>query len=113
MQQSPESSGGPAVIDPSLSKSDSKHRSTGAEASSISNSSGLDECDTSTSAGLESEPCMQGIEFLQNLKNPSNLQPVSLPLQLKLFARIPVVVSARLFGQTGEPSETFVHMLVK
>jgi len=113
MQQSPESSGGPAVMDPNLSKSDSRHRGTGAEASSSLDSSGLDECDTSTSASLESEPCMQGIEFLQNLKNPSNLHPVSLPLQLKLFARVPVVISARLFGQTGKPSETFVHMLVK
>lgn len=112
-QQHPESNVGPAVIDPSLSKSDSRHRGTGAEASNPLNSSGPEECDASTSAGPESEPCMQGIEFLQNLKNPSNLQPVSLPLQLKLFARIPVVISARLFGQTGKPSETFVHMLVK
>lgn len=113
MQQSSEPSNGPAVIDSSLSKSDSRHRGTGAKASSPLNSSGLEECDASTSAGLESEPCMQGIEFLQNLKNPSDLQPVSLPLQLKLFARVPVVISARLFGQTGKPSETFVHMLVK
>ena len=112
MHQSPESSNGPAV-DPSFSKSDSRPKGTGAEASSLLNSSGLDKCDTSMSASLESEPCMQGIEFLQNLKNPSNLQPVSLPLQLKLFARVPVVISARLFGQTGKPSETFVHMLVK
>ncbi len=115
MQQSSEPSNGPAVIDSSLSKSDSRHRGTGAKASSPLNSSGLEECDASTSAGLESEPqgCMQGIEFLQNLKNPSDLQPVSLPLQLKLFARVPVVISARLFGQTGKPSETFVHMLVR
>ena len=62
---------------------------------------------------LKSEACVQGIEFLQNLKNPSSLQPVSLPLQLKLFARIPVVISARLFGQTGKPSETFAHLLIK
>lgn len=113
MLQVSESSEAPAVIDPSLSKSDNRHRGTGAEASSPLNRSGLEECDTSTSASLESEPCMQGIEFLQNLKNPSDLQPVSLPLQLKLFARVPVVISARLFGQTGKPSETFVHMLVK
>ncbi len=113
IQQSSESSGGPAVIDASFTKSDSRPRGTGAEASSPLNSSGQEECDASTSASLESEPCMQGIEFLQNLKNPSDLQPVSLPLQLKLFARVPVVISARLFGQTGKPSETFVHMLVK
>ena len=67
----------------------------------------------SVSAKLAEEPCMQGIEFSHNLKNPDNLQPVSLPLQLKLFARIPVVVSARLFGQTGKPSETFAQLLVK
>ena len=68
---------------------------------------------SSVAVRLEDEACMQGIEFVQNLKNPSNLQPASLPLQLKLFARIPVVVSARLFGQTGKPSETFAQLLVK
>ncbi|KAL0046957.1 hypothetical protein WJX82_002966 [Trebouxia sp. C0006] len=40
MQQSSEPSNGPAVIDSSLSKSDSRHRGTGAKASSPLNSSG-------------------------------------------------------------------------
>lgn len=67
----------------------------------------------SAASQLETWPCMQGIEFLHNLRNPSGLQPALLPMQLKLFARTPVVVSARLFGQTGKPSETFAHLLVK
>ena len=56
--------------------------------------------------------CLNGLEFLENLKNPENLQPSALPLELGLFSRIPVVVSARLFGQTGMPSETFARLLI-
>ena len=66
-----------------------------------------------TAGNLALEPCLKGIEFVENLKNPSNLQPVALPLQLKLFSRIPVVVSARLFGQTGMPSDTFARFLIR
>lgn len=58
-------------------------------------------------------PCLNGLEFLENLRNPENLQPVALPLELKLFSRVPVVVSARLFGQTGMPSEAFARLLIK
>ena len=65
------------------------------------------------SASLDSWSCLSGLEFLENLKNSENLQPLALPLELKLFSRVPVVVSARLFGQTGMPSETFARLLIK
>ena len=61
---------------------------------------------------LRSQACLKNVEFLENLRNPRNLQPVSLPVQLKLFSRIPVVMSARLFGQTGKPSEIYARLLV-
>ena len=61
---------------------------------------------------LTSQACFRNVEFLENLRNPRDLQPVSLPLQLKLFSRIPVVMSARLFGQTGKPSEIYARLLV-
>ena len=115
MQQSSEANGGMGAVDSTLSKFDRDQtvvNNADAEGRSPLGSSGPAECDASMSAGLEAEPCMQGIEFLQNIKNPNNLQPVLLPLQLKLFARIPVVISARLFGQTGKPSETFAQLLV-
>lgn len=63
-------------------------------------------------SSLALQPCLKNVEFMQSLRNPRNLQPVSLPVQLKLFSRIPVVVSARLFGQTGKPSEIFARLLV-
>lgn len=107
MQQTPEVSSGMAATDAMLNGCDSKQK---AQQTEMDNG---DESNGTASASLMSEPCLQGIEFLQKLKNPDNLQPVSLPLQLKLFARIPVVVSARLFGQTGKPSETFAHLLIK
>lgn len=115
MQQSSEANGGLGVIESPLTKFDMRQtavNNANAEGRNPLGSSGPAEHDASTSAGLEAEPCMQGIEFLQNLKNPNDLQPVLLPLQLKLFTRIPVVVSARLFGQTGKPSETFAQLLV-
>lgn len=68
--------------------------------------------DAAASASPHSWSCLNGLEFLDNLKNPKNLQPAALPLELKLFSRIPVVVSARLFGQTGMPSETFARLLL-
>lgn len=117
MQQSPEANGGLGVIESTLTHFDRRQTAVNndadAEGRNPLGSSGPAEYDASTSAGLEAEPCMQGIEFLQNLKNLNNLQPVLLPLQLKLFTRIPVVISARLFGQTGKPSETFAQLLVK
>lgn len=63
-------------------------------------------------SSLALQPCLRKVEFLENLRNPRNLQPVSLPLQLKLFSRIPVVMSARLFGQTGKPSEIYARLLL-
>ena len=71
------------------------------------------EGDSIAAGHLTSEECLNGIEFLDNLKNAGNLQPAALPLQLKLFSRIPIVVSARLFGQTGMPSETFARLFIK
>ena len=64
------------------------------------------------SASPDSWSCLHGLEFLDNLTNPENLQPLALPLEFKLFSRVPVVVSARLFGQTGMPSETFARLLI-
>lgn len=68
--------------------------------------------DVASASSCDSWPCLKGLEFLENLKNPQNLQPLTLPLELKLFSRVPVVVSARLFGQTGMPSETFARLLI-
>lgn len=68
--------------------------------------------DVAASESPHSWSCLDGLEFLENVKNSENLQPAALPLELKLFSRIPVVVSARLFGQTGMPSETFARLLV-
>ena len=87
--------------------------SNGANTSSTGHQADAVQGSSSAAGRLEDEACMQGIKFVQNLRNPSSLQPASLPLQLKLFVRIPVVVSARLFGQTGKPSETFAQLLVK
>ena len=70
------------------------------------------EQDKAVPATLDSWSCLHGLEFLENLTNPENLQPLALPLELKLFTRVPVVVSARLFGQTGMPSETFARLLI-
>ena len=116
MGQTADGSGGLAAVDDTsevglLVDSDSKKAPTGQH--EVNNASAPQENDATAAATLQSEPCLQGIEFVQNLKNPGNLQPVCLPLQLKLFARIPVVVSARLFGQTGKPSETFAQLLIK
>ena len=70
------------------------------------------ECSASTSQ-KPYHVCLRGIEFLDNLKNTEDLQPVALPLQLKLFARDPFVVSSRVLGHTGMPSETFAHLLLR
>lgn len=68
--------------------------------------------DVAKPSAYDAWSCLKGLEFVENLKNPQNLQPLTLPLELKLFSRVPVVVSARLFGQTGMPSETFARLLI-
>lgn len=77
-----------------------------------SSNNGAGKHDVASPLDCNSWPCLKGLEFLENLKNPQNLQPLALPLKLKLFSRVPVVVSARLFGQTGMPSETFARLLM-
>ena len=72
-----------------------------------------EELNVGSSASYDSWACLSGLEYLENLRNPDKLQPVALPLELKLFSRVPVVVSARLFGQTGMPSEAFARLLIK
>lgn len=119
LQQSAEASDTPTDPDSSLKvdSSDTPNAQAGGSAHQpgISGTSSLEsqDCGANAAGDLASEECLKGIEFLDNLKNASNLQPVALPLQLKLFSRIPVVVSARLFGQTGMPSETFARLFVK
>ena len=53
---------------------------------------------------------LQNIEFVQNLENPNNVQPAALPLRLKMFDKVPVLLSARMFGQTGKPSEVYARL---
>ena len=38
--------------------------------------------------------CLEGIKNVDKLDNPAQLEPVSLPLKLKSFQKLPVIVSA-------------------
>ena len=38
--------------------------------------------------------CLQGLKNIDKLENPHNLQPLTLPISLSAFQRIPVVISA-------------------
>lgn len=112
MQQTPDS-------DPSSSNQDSMSASAAQANGSVqqeavgTSPADFEDHTAVDSASPESWPCLRGLEFLENLRDPDNLQPVALPLEMKLFSRVPVVVSARLFGQTGMPSETFARLLIK
>ena len=37
-------------------------------------------------------------------------RPVALPLQLSMFSRVPVLVSARQHGASGRPAEPFARL---
>ena len=58
-------------------------------------------------------PCLDGLEFPQALTNPSHIKPVSLPLSLKMFDKVPLVLSAKLFGQTGQPSAVHARIYIE
>ena len=57
--------------------------------------------------------CLEGLEFPEALTNPSHLKPVSLPLSLKMFDKVPLVLSAKLFGQTGQPSAVHARIYIE
>lgn len=43
------------------------------------------------------------LKGLQALRNPKQLSPVKLPLQLSLFSRVPIIVGAHISDRTGHP----------
>jgi hypothetical protein len=55
---------------------------------------------------------LRGIANAEALRVPSGAaaRPVQLPLQLRMFSRVPVVVSARLHGSSGKPAEPFARL---
>lgn len=71
---------------------------------------------TSSPAGRPA--ALEGIENAESLKlgggdgDSSGVVPATLPLQLSMFDRVPIVVSARQFGTTGRPSEPFARLLL-
>ena len=54
----------------------------------------------------------KGVNNLQHLKNVKGLQPVMMPLQLKMFSRIPVIVSAQQFQTDGKPYAPFGRLYI-
>ena len=49
---------------------------------------------------------------MEHLKNGKNLQPVTLPLQLRMFSRVPVLVSAQQYQPEGKPNAPFGRLYV-
>ena len=63
----------------------------------------------------QSQPNAQvtkGINNLEHLKNAKGLQPVTMPLQLKMFSRVPVIVSAQQFQTDGKPNAPFGRLYI-
>ena len=54
----------------------------------------------------------KGINNLEHLKNAKGLQPVTMPLQLKMFSRVPVIVSAQQFQTEGKPNAPFGRLYI-
>ncbi|KAK9829114.1 hypothetical protein WJX72_003965 [[Myrmecia] bisecta] len=56
---------------------------------------------------------LEGVPNADKMANPKGLQPLALPLQLRPFDRVPLLVSSRQFGNSGRPSEVFARLYIK
>lgn len=56
-------------------------------------------------------PCLAAISNSENLHNPGSIQPVSLPLEVKAFTKLPVVVSAKSSG-VAKPLVAFAMLFL-
>ena len=54
----------------------------------------------------------KGITNLERLRNERNLQPVMLPLKLRMFSRVPVIISAQQFQTDGKPNAPFGRLYI-
>ena len=55
---------------------------------------------------------IKGINNLERLRNERSLQPVTLPLQLRMFSRVPVIISAQQFQAEGKPNVPFGRLYI-
>ena len=55
---------------------------------------------------------VRGINNLDCLRNERSLQPVTLPLQLRMFSRVPVIVSAQQYQAVGKPNAPFGRLYI-
>ncbi len=55
---------------------------------------------------------IKGINHLERLRNERSLQPVILPLQLRMFSRVPVIVSAQQYQADGKPNTPFGRLYI-
>ena len=50
-------------------------------------------------------PCLAAISNADKLQNRDSLQPLSLPLEIRAFSKLPVIVCAKSPGQCKAPSQ--------
>lgn len=67
---------------------------------------------SSAAAGEEHVPCLESLRNADKLDNQLGLQPVELPLEIKAFAKIPVVATAKSPG-IAKPLASFALLFVK
>ena len=54
----------------------------------------------------------KGIANLDRLRNEKSLQPVTLPLQLRMFSRVPVIISAQQYQADGKPNAPYGRLYI-
>jgi hypothetical protein len=59
-----------------------------------------------STAGTQDLACMADIQNASNLLTTEGLQPLTFPLEIKAFTKLPVVVSAQSYGP-GKPLSAF------
>jgi hypothetical protein len=52
------------------------------------------------------------IKNLEHLRNERNLQPVTLPIKLRMFSQVPVIISAQQFQTDGKPNAPFGRLYI-
>jgi hypothetical protein len=46
------------------------------------------------------------------IRNPSDIQPVPLPLEVQMFTRMPIVLTARFFAETAKPTRPCARLYI-
>jgi hypothetical protein len=54
-----------------------------------------------------------GMDRTAPLRNPLDVQPASLPLELELFNRVPIVLTARFFAESAKPTRAHARLYLQ